>query len=76
MESPGAKNRPRGGVPRGRRVARSAAELLGQPAREQSEEALTKIGGTVVVLLHNRFAIERLATRVVEVRDGMLRGWG
>ncbi|MDP8909124.1 MAG: ATP-binding cassette domain-containing protein [Chloroflexota bacterium] len=42
-------------------------------AREQFEQALGQFEGTIVMVLHDRFAIERLATRVVELRDGVLR---
>lgn len=39
-------------------------------AREEFEQALESFEGTMLLVLHDRFAIERLATRVVEVRDG------
>ena len=39
-------------------------------AREEFEQALEGFEGTMLLVLHDRFAIERLATRVVEVRDG------
>ncbi|MBA2277440.1 MAG: ABC-F family ATP-binding cassette domain-containing protein [Chloroflexia bacterium] len=42
-------------------------------AREQFEEALGQFEGTLLMVLHDRFAIERLATRVVELRCGTLR---
>ncbi len=42
-------------------------------AREQFEQALSQFDGTILMVLHDRFAIERLATRVVELRDGILR---
>ena len=37
------------------------------------EEALANFAGTLLVILHDRYAIERLATRVLEVRDGEVR---
>ncbi len=39
-------------------------------AREEFERALEGFEGTMLLVLHDRFAIERLATRVIEVRDG------
>ncbi len=42
-------------------------------ARDQFEEALGQFDGTLLMVLHDRFAIERLATRVVELRAGTLR---
>jgi len=41
-------------------------------ARENFERALSQFEGTIVVVLHDRYAVARLANRVVEVRDGML----
>jgi ATP-binding cassette subfamily F protein 3 len=41
-------------------------------ARERFEEALTQFEGTVIVVLHDRYAIERIATRVLELRDRKL----
>jgi len=42
------------------------------PSREQFEAALASFDGTILAVLHDRYAIERLATRVVELRDGRL----
>jgi len=42
-------------------------------ARERFEQALEQFGGTSVMVLHDRYAIRRLANRVIEVRDGSLR---
>ncbi len=39
-------------------------------AREEFEQALEGFEGPMLLVLHDRFAIERLATRVIEVRDG------
>ncbi|MGB3330777.1 MAG: ABC-F family ATP-binding cassette domain-containing protein [Thermomicrobiales bacterium] len=39
-------------------------------SRGRFEQALTQFEGTQVVVLHDRYAVERLATRVIEVRDG------
>ncbi len=39
-------------------------------AREEFERALEAFEGTMLLVLHDRFSIERLATRVVEVRGG------
>lgn len=41
-------------------------------SREQFEEALAGFTGTVVTVLHDRFAIARLASRVLEVRAGQV----
>jgi ATP-binding cassette subfamily F protein 3 len=46
---------------------------LDLPSRERFEEALTRFGGTLLIVLHDRYAIERLATRVLAMRDGRLR---
>jgi ATP-binding cassette subfamily F protein 3 len=43
------------------------------PSRERFEAALATYHGTVLAVLHDRYAIERLATRVLELRDGALR---
>ena len=45
---------------------------LDLPSRERFEEALTRFGGTLLVVLHDRYAVERLATRVLELRNGRL----
>lgn len=39
-------------------------------AREEFEQALDRFDGTMLMVLHDRFAIERLANRVIEVRAG------
>ena len=41
-------------------------------ARERFEQALLNFDGTMLMVLHDRYAIERLATRVVQLRDGVL----
>ncbi len=46
---------------------------LDLPSRDRFEEALAGFEGTSLVVLHDRYAIERLATRVLELRDGGLR---
>ncbi|MGH2345034.1 MAG: ABC-F family ATP-binding cassette domain-containing protein, partial [Chloroflexota bacterium] len=43
------------------------------PSRERFEEALAGFGGTVISVLHDRYAVARLATRVLELRAGVLR---
>ncbi len=43
------------------------------PAREQFEASLSTYQGTIMAVLHDRYAIDRLSTRVVELRDGTLR---
>jgi ATP-binding cassette, subfamily F, member 3 len=42
------------------------------PARERFEQALAGYAGTVLAVLHDRYLIDRLATRVVELRDGRI----
>lgn len=41
-------------------------------AREQFEQALEQFDGTIVLVSHDRYTIQRLASRVVEIRDGRL----
>ena len=45
---------------------------LDMEAREEFEEALTSFPGTVVLVAHDRYAVSRIATRVVRVSDGNL----
>jgi ATP-binding cassette subfamily F protein 3 len=45
---------------------------LDLPSRERFEEALARFEGALLIVLHDRFAIERIATRVIEMREGML----
>lgn len=41
-------------------------------SREELEQALASFPGTMLMVLHDRYAVERLASRVVELRDGRL----
>jgi ATP-binding cassette subfamily F protein 3 len=41
-------------------------------ARENFEQALEQYEGTLVFVGHDRYAIERLATRTIELRDGVV----
>jgi ATP-binding cassette subfamily F protein 3 len=41
-------------------------------ARENFERALLQFDGTIVVVLHDRYAVGRLANRIIEVREGEL----
>jgi ATP-binding cassette subfamily F protein 3 len=41
-------------------------------SRERLEQALLAFAGTLVFISHDRYFINRLATRIVEVRDGRL----
>ena len=43
------------------------------PAAEVLEEALDAFKGTVVVISHDRYFLDRLVDRVIEVKDGALR---
>ncbi|MGI8482744.1 MAG: ribosomal protection-like ABC-F family protein [Thermomicrobiales bacterium] len=40
-------------------------------ARENFERALGQFYGTMIVVLHDRYAVARLANRVIEIRDGL-----
>ncbi|HEU0164415.1 MAG TPA: ABC-F family ATP-binding cassette domain-containing protein, partial [Thermomicrobiales bacterium] len=40
-------------------------------SRENFERALVQFEGTMILVLHDRYAVERLASRVVEIRDGV-----
>ena len=60
-------------------AARSSLLLLDEPtnhldipSRERFEAALAAFSGTIVAVLHDRFAIRRLASRVLVLRDGTL----
>jgi ATP-binding cassette subfamily F protein 3 len=46
------------------------------PAAEVLEDALEKFPGTVIVVSHDRYLLDRLVDRVVEVRDGRIRSFG
>jgi ATP-binding cassette subfamily F protein 3 len=48
---------------------------LDLPSRERFEEALARFEGTILIVLHDRFAIEHIATRVLEMREGALHEW-
>jgi ATPase subunit of ABC transporter with duplicated ATPase domains len=41
-------------------------------AREEFEQALMNFHGTLVMVLHDAYAVSRLATRTIELRDGQL----
>jgi ATP-binding cassette subfamily F protein 3 len=41
-------------------------------SRKRFEQALAGYTGTVLAVLHDRYLIEHLATRIVELRDGKL----
>jgi ATPase subunit of ABC transporter with duplicated ATPase domains len=63
-------------------AARCNLLLLDEPtnhldiaARERFEAALAGFTGTTIAVLHDRYAIRRLASRVVELREGRLREW-
>jgi ATP-binding cassette subfamily F protein 3 len=43
------------------------------PAAEVLEQALDAFEGTVVVVSHDRYLLDRLVDRIIEVRDGVLR---
>ncbi len=43
------------------------------PAKEMLEEALQHFDGTVLLVSHDRYFISRVATKIVEIRDGELR---
>lgn len=41
-------------------------------AREEFEQALMNFRGTLVMVLHDAYAVDRMATRIVELRDGAM----
>ena len=43
------------------------------PAAEVLEQALDDFPGTVIVVSHDRYLLDRLVDRIIEVRDGQLR---
>src|SRR5690606_12119348 len=43
-------------------------------AREEFEDALVSFGGTLIMVLNDRYSVERLATRIFMVREGQLEG--
>ncbi len=43
------------------------------PSAEVLEQALDSFGGTVIVVSHDRYFLDRVADRIFEVRDGELR---
>jgi ATP-binding cassette, subfamily F, member 3 len=45
------------------------------PSRARFEEALTNFKGTILAVIHDRYFIERLATEVWNVKDGMIEKW-
>ena len=45
------------------------------PAAEVLEESLERFPGTVIVVSHDRYLLDRLVDRVIEVRDGQLRSF-
>jgi ATPase subunit of ABC transporter with duplicated ATPase domains len=46
------------------------------PAAEVLEDALEKFPGTVIVVSHDRYLLDRLVDRVIEVRDGRISSFG
>lgn len=43
------------------------------PAKETVEEALRAFEGTIVVVSHDRYFLSKVANKIVEVKDGMLK---
>jgi ATP-binding cassette, subfamily F, member 3 len=43
------------------------------PAKEMLEEALQNYEGSAIIVSHDRFFLEQVANKIVEVRDGELR---
>ncbi|MBR2667573.1 MAG: ABC-F family ATP-binding cassette domain-containing protein [Oscillospiraceae bacterium] len=48
---------------------------LDLPSREWMEDAVEAFDGTLLFVSHDRYFIERFATRIWELRDGQLRDW-
>jgi ATP-binding cassette subfamily F protein 3 len=46
---------------------------LDLPSRERFEQALAQFEGTLLIVLHDRYAIERITNRVIVILDGHLR---
>jgi ATP-binding cassette, subfamily F, member 3 len=46
------------------------------PAAEVLEEALEAFSGTVIVVSHDRYLLDRLVDRVIEVKEGEVRAFG
>ena len=44
-------------------------------SKEMLEEALRHFGGTVIAVSHDRYFLKKMATRIVEVRDGQLEDY-
>ncbi|HWV25129.1 MAG TPA: ABC-F family ATP-binding cassette domain-containing protein [Thermomicrobiales bacterium] len=42
-------------------------------SREEFEQALSQFSGTIVMVSHDQYTIDRFATRVIEIRDGTLQ---
>ncbi len=45
------------------------------PAAEVLEDALEKFSGTVIVVSHDRYLLDRLVDRIIEVKDGEVRSF-
>ncbi|HET7738124.1 MAG TPA: ATP-binding cassette domain-containing protein, partial [Tepidiformaceae bacterium] len=43
------------------------------PSREAFEQALEAFGGAVILVTHDRYLVERFATRILEIVDGTVR---
>ncbi|MBQ8179935.1 MAG: ABC-F family ATP-binding cassette domain-containing protein [Candidatus Methanomethylophilaceae archaeon] len=43
------------------------------PSKHAVEEALTEYGGTILTVTHDRYFLDTVCTRIVEVRDGTAR---
>ncbi len=46
------------------------------PAAEVLEQALDAFSGTVIVVSHDRYLLDRLVDRIIEVDDGRVRSFG
>ncbi len=45
---------------------------LDLPSRNQFENALSGFDGTILAVVHDRYFIDRFATRIWEIKDGKL----
>ena len=45
------------------------------PSRARFEEALATFKGTILAVVHDRYFIERFASDVWNVKDGMVEKW-